>query len=241
MKEIEMRIPKSLLTSCFQIAGLACLSLILLTPPALWADFVVNGSFEADSFTGSGVGYRLGLSGNDVTGWFIPASDGVYPWGLQNINAFGAGPAADGNQWLVLGRYDTGAQYTIQQELTGLSAGSTYLLSFAIASESGCCSNAEVSFLSGSSTAAQMFQAPNSGSYWTAWGAESMSFLATSTSVTLQFKNVSPSLNDGIDLGLDNVHVESVNGVPEPAFVGSVSVMIGGLLVVAWRRRAKII
>ena len=39
---------------------------------------IVNGSFEADPFTGSGFGYRLGLSGNDVTGWFIPNSDGTY-------------------------------------------------------------------------------------------------------------------------------------------------------------------
>ena len=37
------------------------------------ANLLVNGSFEVDNFN-SGGGFRLGLNGNDVTGWFIPAS-----------------------------------------------------------------------------------------------------------------------------------------------------------------------
>ncbi|MBW2282692.1 MAG: hypothetical protein JRG82_18295, partial [Deltaproteobacteria bacterium] len=67
-------------------------------PAAAPGNLVVNGSFEADPFTGSGLGFLLALIGNDVTGWFIPNGDGTYPWGLQNVNAFGGGPAADGNQ-----------------------------------------------------------------------------------------------------------------------------------------------
>lgn len=171
-------------------------------------NLVVNGSFEADPCTGSGFGYKSGLVGNAVTGWFIPGSDGTYPWCLQNVNAFSAGPTPYGNQWLVLGEVFTGVQYTIQQTITGLTPGNTYKLSFAIASEAGCCSTVEVSFPGGSSTAAQTFTAPFSVNYWRAWATETMNFVATSSSVTLQFKNVNLSFS-GVDLGLDNVDVEA--------------------------------
>jgi hypothetical protein len=172
-------------------------------------NLVVNGSFETDPCTGSGVGFKFGLVGNAVTGWFIPASDGTYPWCLQNGNSFAAGPAASGNQWLVLGEVSTSVLYTIQQTLTGLTPGSTYKLSFAIASEQGCCAIAEVSFPSGSSTASQTFTAPASGNFWTAWGTNTMNFVATSSSVTMQFKNLVSAQSGGFDLGLDSVDVES--------------------------------
>lgn len=189
--------------------GLAVLILCMLAPAAgQTTNVVVNGSFEANACTGSGTGYKLGLVGTAISGWFIPSSDGTYPWCLQNVNAFSAGPTPYGNQWLVLGEVNTGVSYTIQQTLRGLTPGSTYKLSFAIASEQGCCALAEVSFPSGSSTAAQTFTAPASGNFWTAWATKTMNFTATSSSVTLQFKNVNLSTN-GYDLGLDNVDVEA--------------------------------
>ena len=197
------------------------------------ANLVTNGSFELDSFNSSGSGYSLGLVGGAVTGWFIPASDGVYPWGLQNVNIFNAGPAAAGFQWLVLGEVNTGTQYTIQQTLTGLTPLATYTLGFAIASEQGCCSTAEVSFLSGSGTASQTFNAPNSGSYWTEWGYKSMTFVASNASVTFQFKNLNPSASNGYDLGLDDV---SVVGVPEPSTWTLMGLGVAGLVLM--RRRA---
>src|SRR5689334_15734684 len=95
------------------------------TPQRLGAQ-VVNGSFEADPCTGSGAGYRLGLSGSDMSGWFIPATNGTYPWCLQNANAFAAGPAAAGNQWFVLGQVSAGTSFTIQQTVSGLTPGGTY-------------------------------------------------------------------------------------------------------------------
>jgi uncharacterized repeat protein (TIGR01451 family) len=188
--------------------GLAVL-LLCMVSPAMGQNLVVNGSFEADPCTGSGLGYKLGLVGTAVTGWNIPATDGIYPWCLQNVNAFGAGPAASGNQWLVLGEVSANVSRTIQQTLTGLNPGSTYMLSFAIASEAGCCSVAEVSFPSGSSTATQTFTAPAASNFWTAWATQTMNFIATSSSVTLQFKNLVSAQTGGIDLGLDNVSVTS--------------------------------
>jgi MYXO-CTERM domain-containing protein len=199
------------------------------------ANLITNGSFEVDNFNVGGGGYRLGLNGNDVTGWYIPASDGTYPWGLQNVNAYNAGPAAAGNQWLVLGEAGTGVEYTIQQTLTGLSSGSTYNVGFAIASEWGCCSTAEVSFLAGSATAAQTFSAPNSGQYWTQWSYKSMTFVANAASVTIQFKNLKPTA-DGYDLGLDDV---SVSAVPEPSTWAMAGLGLAALWFVRRRREAQ--
>jgi hypothetical protein len=210
--------------------------------PASATEFIVNGSFEADAFTGSGVGFKLGLVGNDVTGWFIPSSDGVYPWGLQNTNAFGGGPTPYGNQWLVLG--ETGASggtpkdYTIQQTMTGLTPGKTYSLSFAISSEEGCCSNVEVSFLSGSSTGAKDFTAPAVTNFWNVWATESETFVATSGSVILQFKDLAVEAirpNAGADLGLDNVSVLG-SSVPEPATWAMLILGFAGLGIAGYHK-----
>ena len=86
----------------------AALALIAMVPAQQAHAQVVNGSFEADYCGGPG-GYRLGLSGNDMTGWFIPSGDGVYPWCLSG-GAFGAGPAAQGNQYFVLGEQGRATQ-----------------------------------------------------------------------------------------------------------------------------------
>lgn len=220
-----------------QLRSASTMCLVLLTAscvlsPAARADFIINGSFEAGTFTGSGPGYKLGITDADVPGWHIPASDGTYPWGLQNVNLFSAGPAADGNQWIVLGEQhgpnNAGVEYTIQQTMHGLVAGNTYHLTFDIASELGCCAVAEVSFLSGSSTAAQDFTAPGAGiTFWNPWGLNAMDFLATNSDVTLQFKDDEPTIN-GYDLGLDNVHVnQSTSVVPEPRYIFLLTAILG--------------
>ncbi len=194
------------------------------------ANLAVNGSFEDSSF-GSPGGYTLGLVGNAVPGWYIPSSDGTYPWGLTN-GAFGAFTPY-GNQFFVLGEANTGVEYTIQQTLTGLTAGLTYNLSFAIASEAGCCSQAEVSYLSGSSTAPQNFFATNSGQWWTDWSTQNTSFVADSSTVIFQFKNVNPT-SAGLDLGLDNV---VITAVPEPETYAMLLAGLGLLGFMARRRK----
>lgn len=198
--------------------------------PSAHANLVVNGSFEDSSF-GSPGGYTLGLVGNAVPGWYIPSSDGTYPWGLTN-GAFGASTPY-GNQFFVLGEAATGVEYTIQQTLTGLTVGATYNMSFAIASELNCCSEAEVSYLSGSSTAPQNFFATNSGAYWTDWSTQNTSFVADSSTVTFQIKNVNPG-SAGIDLGLDNV---VITAVPEPETYAMLLVGLGLLGFIARRRK----
>jgi hypothetical protein len=211
-------------------------ALIVFTNPAAHANSIVNGSFEASSF-GSPGGYTLGLVGNAVPGWSIPASDGIYPWGLTN-GAFGASTPF-GNQFFVLGEVGTGVDYTIQQTMTGLIPGNTYNLTFDIASESGCCAVGQVSFLSGSSTSPQDFTALASGDFWTAWSGESMDFVATSSSVTLQFQDLAAEFPNGIDLGLDNVSVvgATTSPVPEPSSLLMLSTGLLGAVSAARRKK----
>lgn len=205
------------------------------------ANMVVNGSFEADDFGTGGGGQRLGLIGNDVTGWFIPNGDGIYPWGLQNVNQYSAGPADTGNQWLILGEVGAGRDFTIQQTIHGLTPGKTYNLSFAIASEQGPSGAvAEVSFLSGSTTGAQDFTAPAVGiTYWNPWGHDSMNFVATASDVTVQFKDLAIEFPGGDDLGLDSVSVIGT-GVPEPATWAMMLIGFGALGATMRTRRRTV-
>jgi hypothetical protein len=199
-----------------------------------FADFIVNGSFEDDLFDANG-NYELGLIGNDVNGWFIPDGNGVYPWGLQN-GAFGASTPF-GNQFFVLGLYSTQVEYSIQQTMNGLVVGNTYDVEFSIASEQACCAQVELSYLDGSSTAAQIFTATNSGNFWTDWSTLQTSFVATSSSVTLQFQQFFGQTS-GFDLGLDNVSVVDAVSVPEPGTIALLGIGLAGMGFM--RRRRKV-
>jgi uncharacterized protein DUF642/PEP-CTERM motif-containing protein len=205
------------------------------------ANSITNGSFEAVAFNQGGSGQFLGLTDAEVPGWHIPNSNGTYPWGLQNSNPYGAGPAAQGNQWIVLGLYSSGFPYSIEQTMTGLTVGGTYRVDFAIASETGCCAQAQVQFLSGSSTPSQTFTAPASGNYWTAWSYQTMNFVASASSVTISF-NQYFGMTTGFDLGLDDVSVNLVGGaaVPEPASLILIGSGLTGLVVRARRRKKTV-
>lgn len=229
----------------FSPAALIAAAVLVIGAPtsASAAQFIVNGSFEADNFDAGG-GYRLGLVGSAVTGWFIPASDGVYPWGLTSPNAFGAGPASHGKQWIVLGETGAGGpstvDYTIQQTVTGLTPGNVYTLSFDLSSELAAATGAvaEVGFLSGASLGPTMFTAPVRGpAYWNPWGSFSVSFTATSSTAVLQFKDLAVEFPAAADLGIDNVSITGAN-VPEPSTWALTILGFGALGLLLRRRQA---
>lgn len=223
--------------SIFRYKHLSYLTIVvlLLFSSSVSANLIVNGSFEDDPFTANG-NYELGLVGNDVTGWYIPDSNGTYPWGLQN-GAFGASTPF-GNQFFVLGLYSSQFEYSIQQTINGLVVGNTYDVEFSIASETGCCAQVELSYLAGSSTGPQIFTALSSGNYWTQWDTLQTSFVATSTSVTLQFKQYFGQTT-GFDLGLDNVSVVGAQAqVPEPATLLLIGIGLTGFRFARQRKLA---
>ena len=166
-------------------------------------NLIANGSFESDNFGD----YTLDLGGTaPLTGWDTNAN-GTYPWGLSNNNSLGAGPAADGNQWVVVGNYYNGGTW-VEQTLTGLTVGETYTVSFATASEEpngGGQALVQVSFPAGSDTLAQTFQAPPTKvNYWDTWATNALNFVANSSSVTVRFEGLA---GPGGDPGVDNVSV----------------------------------
>jgi hypothetical protein len=201
--------------------GLAVIALCIMLAPAVGQNLVVNGSFEAITCNknGPGSGESNGLSDSDVPGWsIIPKHNATYPLCVNNPLITFWGPTPYGNQWLILGDHFSGVQYAIQQTISGLIPGNTYKLSFAIASQFGCCSVVEVSFPSGSSTAAQTFTAAAASPIsYNSWTIQTMNVVANNSSVTLQFKDV--GLPSGIFMGgavgLDNVTL----GTPSPCDV----------------------
>jgi hypothetical protein len=188
------------------------------------ADFVVNGSFEA---------VQIGApfdSGNpaDVPGWTHSGSGGdALLWAIGYVDGGGSVTVAgDGRQFVTLGSgfNQPPAFAAWSQTMTGLTAGDSYLLRFKMAAEGDDSGPQSLTagFTSGSSTGPQNFFAVNGANYWRNWIPESMTFLATSSSVTLQF-----SVNQSFDVGIDAVSV--VQSVPEPSTLA----ILGGLVVSA--------
>jgi hapalindole biogenesis HpiC1 cyclase-like protein len=218
-------------------------AVLLAVIPALYADpVVVNGSFESDNWNP-----QVGdLTGSDITGWtaFRSNSNTFYLNGVNNANAYGDTPY--GNQYLVLGPTNVGGNY-VEQAVAGFTAGSTYNLSFALSSEcyignpSSCSSDpharVRVSFESGSSTASADFLAPSSVSnWWDTWGLFSYTFVANADTVAIRFLDLG-GVNNGYDIGLDNVSVEAASAaVPEPS---AVLVLCGAMSLIFFTVRGR--
>jgi hypothetical protein len=192
----------------------AVLAVIFATAGHVKADFVVNGSFEAVQI-GSPF---LSTNPADIPGWTHSGAVGDallwhvgYADGGGNITV-----AGQGLQFVTLGGgFTANGTGMWQQTLTGLTAGTTYNLTFQMASE-GSFSGSQsltVDFASGSSTGAQTFTAgPSSANYWRNWETKTENFVATSSSVVLRF-----SATTQFDVGLDNVQVVAAGPVAVPA------------------------
>ncbi len=114
--------------------------------------------------------------------------------------------------------------------VTGLNAGTVYVLGFMMASEGTNAQQSLTATLSNGATATGNFTAPpSSGNYWRDWVPRSMQFTATGTSATLVF-----SANTQQDIGLDNVSVSPL-ALPEPGTLGLLG--LGLLAVIAGRRK----
>lgn len=212
-----------------KILKLAAICLAVAPMTANAYPVVVNGSFEADPYSGT---YSVDPP---ISGWNKTGNDGVYPLGVNNSSYLGDTPY--GSQYIVLGRYG-GAGGQLYQTVSDFDLGSTYGLGFAIASELPGNARVQVSFDSGSSTPSQIFLAPSS-TYWSTWQDFSYDFVATASSVTFRFSDIG-SLNGGYDIGLDNVKISGgppSTSVPEPASLALLGIGLAGLG--AMRRRKQ--
>ncbi len=181
-------------------------------------------------------------SGGPLTGWTITTFTSPYPIGMNNSSGYG--PTPYGSQFILLGIYSRSHNY-IEQTISRLTAGTSYDVSFAIATEGysnsyglGNHSQLTASMSSGSATAAQTFSAPSStANSWDTWSTDTYSFVANSSSATLRLAQADPILL-GFDVGLDNVSIKAgTSSVPEPGNVALLlsSCLGGGLLL---RRRS---
>jgi len=138
-----------------------------------------------------------------------------------------------------MGATDNGGVDVLSQTIGGFTPGSSYTITFAMAPEAGANYGRPGAFmlmtLTGASVASQVFSAfnPNPGSCcWTPWISESLTFTATSTSVSLSMHG-DISQSQSWEFLLDNFQIAE-NSVPEPGTLGLLGTALAPLVL---RRR----
>ena len=205
-------------------------AVLILVATTAHAIPITNPSFEMGTFVNDGTGTMiLPVNSTQITGWTV-VSDQL-AW-IISPNSWGL-TANDGNRFLDLTAYPTGAPFGgIQQALTTI-AGELYQLSYYLGTYTQRWGGPPVSIIASAGNATEQctVEATSTESTWTQC---SMTFtaLAASTDLTL-------TGSEGIQyVGLDNVSVEAIGttAVPEPA---SIALLGTGLVTLAARRRRK--
>jgi hypothetical protein len=185
----------------FPICMLACLV------PAQ-AALITNGSFELGTFVDDGSGTDSFNAGpTTMTGWTAVGRQISWirspnPWGLS---------AQDGTHFLDLTGYDTGAPFGGVTQNIVTTIGQQYDLSFYLGSYTQRWGGPPVSILAAAASTSQSFTVSTTSDAST-WTPFSMLFTATSANTTITLTGAA-----GVEyIGLDNVMVDPVSGVPEP-------------------------
>jgi len=175
---------------------------VSVTPSSPSVGPFTNGSFESPALTAGG-GQVLPVGSTEMTGWTVGGTGG--PVGLQNGPVDGVGPV-DGAQHLAFNGGNTSPGTTIFQTFS-TTVGQTYAVSFNVgrkAAGSGTMSlHVEVTASGGQVLGARDATGPASPGYGPA---QTLTFIATTSSSTLTFKDTS-SATVAVDLLLDNVSV----------------------------------
>lgn len=196
---------------------------------ALHANIITNGSFENDSNF---------LSGGDETTTLAVGSTAMPGWSVVNDLIAWIGPnnpwnltASDGDCFLDLTDFATGAPFGgVAQEVDTI-VGATYHLGFDLGSSSQW--GLPDSLIASAGDTSATFVSTLTGI--DGWATFSLSFAATTTTTAISFIGES-----GFQyIGLDNVVLTEVSGpvsrIPAPGTV--VLITLGGLLARASRRR----
>lgn len=219
--------------SWYWAGSISLLFMVLLLSSAASAASITNGGFEAD---GGALGScNLGTP----TGW----TGGV----LCSQGYFGALPP-EGTHFAIIGGGSDFGSLSLSQAIAGLTAGHNYTVTFSLGGENFTTSATEqvqVSMLAGSATGSQIYTPPHSSgngtgnNLWDNWSVFQYTFLASGTSATINFVNVSTQPND---TGIDNVSIADAvgrGGVPEPATLGLLGIGVGSLSLLRYRNRQQ--
>lgn len=192
--------------------------MLVFAASAAHADIVTNGSFETPLVpSGFFTNFLTGSTG--ITGWTVVGPEAS----IVSTNYASLGftfPAEDGKQWLDLTGDGTNAVEGVQQTLA-TTPGATYNLSYFVGNQVnpggpwGTTSTVDV--LVNGALIQVATNSMGAGGTTQVWEQFTTSFLATSSSTTLEFLNADPP-NDNSN-GLDNVVVtpSSVVSTPEPS------------------------
>jgi len=196
------------MTSFSRIFG-GVVAAIGLSASGAHAVAITNGGFEADAASvPSG-----GVYGGPITGWNSP--------GYLISSGYYSAVAPEGRVFALIGGGGDSGGYHLSQTITGLTSGTRYTVKFELGGEDwrdpGFVEQVKVFMSSGSGSAFESFSAPvssnttpyGSGPLWDHWGFYDYSFVANSTSATIDFMQTA-----GLsDTGLDNVSIFA-GGVP---------------------------
>jgi hypothetical protein len=177
-------------------------------------NLVLNSSFE-DSTNDDNSGALATLDS-----WSFSAS-AASSWSLMIGSLSGLDTAYDGGQYLVFS-----SASTVSQTLTGLTVGSYYTLSFAVATGDG--SNGVISASVNGTSLLSNSSITSAG--WT---------VITLTNWQAQSASAVLSFTGSNSIALDGVTVSSVSAVPEPSSYAMLLAGLGMLGVVARRRTLR--
>lgn len=192
------------------------------------ANLIVNGSFE-DNVGLSGNGWGV-YSGAQVNGWTPLSGAGI------EIQRNTTVAAQDGNQYVELDSHNNSSMF---QQLTGLTVGESYLLSFWYHARTNNGNNdngIDVSWGTSApgdlqlSIANETVQSTNN-----AWVQKNLSLFADQSTMYLTF--AATGLNNSLGGFIDNVSLTKAASVPESS--GLVLFGLGLLGLIAVRRRTK--
>jgi choice-of-anchor C domain-containing protein len=205
-----------------KILGLIAGAAMLLGAPSAYAVTIVNGDFETPIVSGGPFDtYEAGSSG--LTGWTIGGA------GVNHIGSYWT--SQSGNQSLDLNDDDIGS---ISQDLTGLSVGQQYTVSFyAWGNPNAGPTVKELQVSSAGINSFYSFDTTGHSNSNIGWALQTFIFVATSTTETLTFAGTT---GGPAGVALDNI---SIAATPIPGAILLFGSALGGLGFLGYRRKKQ--